>query len=98
MFLLYYLMLGIDGKNTLLVLCSLLFYAYEELVYVFLMAGSIVVNYIFGRYADVKAKWARMTALYMAVIYNLGMLAMFKYADTLVGVGNALLHVEMKRI
>ena len=35
-------------KNGILIVTSLLFYAYGEPVYVFLMIGSTIVNYFFG--------------------------------------------------
>ena len=47
-FLLYYLLPNIRLRNILLVISSLLFYAFGEFIYVFLMIASIILNYIFG--------------------------------------------------
>ena len=45
---LYFIVPGIKGKNTLLIIASLIFYAFGEPIYVLLMIGSIIANYIFG--------------------------------------------------
>ena len=53
-FLLYYIPMpfgeeaGITYRNIILVIASLIFYAFGEPVYVFLMIGSVLINYIFG--------------------------------------------------
>lgn len=44
-FALYYILPGLRARNVLLILASLLFYAYGEPVYVLLMIFSIVMNY-----------------------------------------------------
>ena len=46
-FLLYYLIPSMRAKNVLLIISSLLFYAYGEPVYVFLMIGSASLNYLY---------------------------------------------------
>ena len=47
---LYYLpfIKSIKYKNIILVLASLLFYAWGEPVYVFLMMASVLINWLFG--------------------------------------------------
>ncbi|SER06831.1 alginate O-acetyltransferase complex protein AlgI [Lachnospiraceae bacterium NE2001] len=53
-FILYYLPIpfkgqaGLKYRNAVLVIASLIFYAFGEPVYVFLMIGSVLINYIFG--------------------------------------------------
>ena len=51
-FLLYSVLPSIPVKNGLLIIASLLFYAYGEPKYVLLMIFSIVMNYLFGRLLD----------------------------------------------
>lgn len=46
--LLYFLAPGITWKNVILLIFSLLFYAWGEPVYVVLMILSIFINYVFG--------------------------------------------------
>lgn len=95
-FLLYHVIPGIVGRNALLIGCSLLFYAYGEPLYIFLMVGSIVANYMFGRFVGVGNNWTKRIVLFVSVIFNLGLLIMFKYAGAFVKAGNVLLHMEVK--
>ncbi len=64
-------------RNAVLVLFSLVFYAWGEPVYVLLMLASVVVNYFVGLGIEKKGK----TALVVGLIFNLGVLAVFKYAN-----------------
>ncbi len=64
-------------RNAVLVLFSLVFYAWGEPVYVLLMLASVVVNYFVGLAIEKKGK----TALVVGLIFNLGVLAVFKYAN-----------------
>lgn len=78
---LYRFMPSIRAKNILLLLASLVFYAYGEPVYVLLMIASALCNYLwaralFAKRADTPRKWV----LALAVVQNLGVLAVFKYA------------------
>ena len=69
-------------KNPVLLIFSLLFYAWGEPKYVFLMILTVLVNYILGilieKYQDTKK--AKLF-LSLAVVFSLGSLAYFKYAD-----------------
>lgn len=87
-FLLYYLIPGIRGRNCLLIIASLLFYAYGEPVYVILMIISTLFNYVFGRWIDAREGTVRKGLLAADVILNLGMLGVFKYADMIAGTIN----------
>ena len=69
-------------KNTVLLLFSLVFYAWGEPKYVFLMIATIVAFYLCGlaiEKAQTK-KWKKVWVITSAVI-GLGLLAVFKYAD-----------------
>ncbi|MBR6231243.1 MAG: MBOAT family protein [Lachnospiraceae bacterium] len=77
----YFLVRPLAVKNAVLVLASLLFYAYGEPVYIVLMVVSIVVNYCFGRI--IGAGKHKKAALVTAVVLNLGVLGVFKYAGWL---------------
>lgn len=95
-FLLYYMLPGMKAKNMLLIIASLLFYAYGEPVYVLLMLMSTVLNYLFGRWIDGKQVREKKVILTLNVLLNLGMLGVFKYADMVVGTLNALLGCGLK--
>lgn len=64
-------------QNGLLILASLFFYAYGEPHYVLLMVASILVNY--GCVCLLKKKTGRFPVV-AAVVFNIGMLVLFKYA------------------
>lgn len=79
------------AKNGVLLVASLVFYAWGEPKYVILMIASIIIGYISGlliaTFHDTKWKKLFLTA---SVIINLGFLAYFKYADFFVENFNAL--------
>ncbi len=77
----YFLVRPLAAKNAVLVMASLLFYAYGEPVYILLMVISIVLNYCFGRI--IGAGGHKKAVLIAAVILNLGALGVFKYAGWL---------------
>ena len=70
-------------KNTVLFVCSLVFYSWGEVKLFPVMAALILVNYIAGLGME---KWeqnsrVRMFFLLFSVIISLGMLFFFKYTD-----------------
>ena len=75
-------------KNLLLLIASLIFYAWGEPVYVFLMMFSIVFNYIAGiQMGDLKKLRLyrrRKLVFIFTVAVNIGMLGFFKYADFII--------------
>ena len=87
-FLLYYLLPSMPAKNTLLIISSLLFYAYGEPVYVLLMAGSASLNYLYGLWIGRAGK--KKPVLALAVGTNFLILGIFKYADMLIDTCNRL--------
>ncbi|MBQ6876557.1 MAG: MBOAT family protein [Lachnospiraceae bacterium] len=80
--LLYYLVPGIRLKNAALLLCSLIFYAWGEPLYILLMLYSIFMNYVCGLLMD-KHKKMRRQVLIFGIIINLFLLGFFKYAGFL---------------
>lgn len=98
-FLLHCFLPGIKVKNGLLIIASLLFYAYGEPVYVLLMILSAFLNYLLGRLVGADTRWKK-TGVVSAVILNIGLLAVYKYAGFLAGLLNAtgLLNVPVPKI
>lgn len=73
-------------RNLWLLAFSIIFYAWGEAVFVFLMLASTVVNYFLGLWVERKTEpRARKWALVIAVTLNIGTLVFFKYANFLVG-------------
>ncbi len=77
--LLYYLIPEKHCRNALLILASLVFYAYGEPTVVVLMVISIFANYAFGLMMAGK-KHIRIMGLVFSIIWNLELLCMYKYA------------------
>ena len=74
---------GIRAKNIMLLIASLLFYGYGEPVYVLLMIFSAFANYLFAL-AVGRMEQKKKIILAFAVILNLGLLVVYKYAGFLV--------------
>ena len=68
-------------RNVLLLAASLFFYAWGEPVYILLMVVSILINYMFGCIMErTEGGTKKKFWLITAVVLNLGMLGVFKYA------------------
>ena len=80
-------------RNLVLLLFSLLFYAWGEPKYVFLMLFSITMDFFMGQMvAKSKARNNRKAAkrfLTISIVVNLSILAFFKYADFIIGTINS---------
>jgi D-alanyl-lipoteichoic acid acyltransferase DltB (MBOAT superfamily) len=87
----YFAAPGLRAKNAVLTLASLLFYAWGEPRFVLLMLAMIGFNYLAALAIDARDGAARKLALALALAVNLGLLAVFKYADFAVHTLNALL-------
>ncbi|MFX3631354.1 MAG: MBOAT family protein [Candidatus Pristimantibacillus sp.] len=84
-------------KNTILLIFSLVFYAWGEPRYVVLMLLSIIMNYGYGIWIDRTDNQPRKKVyiLTMAIVANIGILGFFKYANFFVDVMNDLLHTNV---
>lgn len=84
-FILYYIVPN-KFKNSILLVASMIFYAWGGLLYFPLLLVSIIVNYIFGlkidKYKDNKEKDRRI--LIYSIIFNILFLGVFKYSNFLV--------------
>lgn len=81
--LILYLILERFGKNVrgnmVLLLASLIFYAWGEPVYILLLLVSVTVNYGFGILLDREDARGRKLTLALGVLLNIGLLGFFKY-------------------
>jgi alginate O-acetyltransferase complex protein AlgI len=83
---------GLRRRNLWLLIFSILFYAWGEVLFVFLMLGSTLVNYFLGHWVEKETDAARRKwAAGVAIALNIGTLAFFKYANFAVENLNALL-------
>lgn len=78
--LIYFLCPKLVIKNTVLLIFSLLFYAWGEPVYVWLMIGSIIVNWAMG-FAISRARKRGVARLFLVIVlfFNLLILGFYKY-------------------
>ena len=81
-------------KNAILLIVSLIFYAWGEPVYIFLMLFSAVADYFHGLFIEkhrLKTPLKAKLGLLSSIVVNLGLLSFFKYADFLIENVNHLL-------
>lgn len=67
-------------RNAVLIVCSLVFYAWGEPIFIWLLLMSTLLNYLFGRLisADPESRTAKVS-LVLSLVFHLGMLILFKY-------------------
>lgn len=83
-------------RNVLLLAASLFFYAWGEPVYILLMVVSILINYMFGCIMErTEGGTKKKFWLITAVVLNLGMLGVFKYAGFAVESINSIAGTEV---
>ena len=76
-------------RNYLLLVASLFFYSYGEPKFVFVMMGSILVNYIFAlTIVYFKKQKTKKMILLLDIIINVGILFIFKYLDFTIEASN----------
>ena len=79
-------------RNAILFVLSLIFYGWSEPFYIVLMLISTVVDYFNGRMVEKHLpdkKKARRYVIF-SVVFNMGLLGFFKYADWIIGMLNGL--------
>jgi alginate O-acetyltransferase complex protein AlgI len=88
----YFITPTIQAKNVVTLLFSLVFYAWGEPRFVLILLLSIAFNYCAGLLIDTREGSSRRLALAGAVVVNLLMLGVFKYANFITGNLTTLLH------
>ena len=97
LFILLYFTLPFKYKNHILLLFSLIFYAWGEPIYILLMIFSSIVDFINGKniekYKDDNKK--KKFYLIISIIINISLLGFFKYADFFIKVINNILNLDI---
>lgn len=87
-------------KNLVLLVFSLVFYAWGEAVYIILMLASIAVAYVTGIFADKQKEnaspKAALASVIIAVFWNIGLLLFFKYTDFFISNANSMFGFSIK--
>ena len=91
---------GAKTKNVLLLIASIVFYAYGEPVCVFIMLGSCILNYVWalaiGKCLDKEKKGLAKLIVAVSVIQNLAVLGIYKYADFAISTVNLIPGITIK--
>lgn len=86
-------------KNTILIVFSLIFYAWGEPLYVLLMLLSVAVNYALAIGIDTGEPESRRKPRYflliMTIVFNIGMLFVFKYSNFFVDNFNSIMNLKI---
>lgn len=83
------------GKISLLI-SSLIFYAYYNVNYAFIIISSIVVNYLLSHIMICSQKQVlRKFAFAFGLIFNIGLIAYYKYADFMIDNINVLFKTDL---
>ena len=80
-------------KNYVLLVFSLIFYAWGEPVYIILMIFSCLLNYFYALYHD-KVKNKKLLFI-LCIVANLLILGFFKYADFLIDIINSIFRLNI---
>ena len=93
-FFIVYLLVPYKIKNFVLMIFSLVFYAWGEPVYVLLMLFSALFNFIFGLLLE-KISSKKKILLIISVIVNIGLLVVYKYTSFLLGIVNDIFNLSI---
>ena len=95
-----YHILPARARNLFLFAASLVFYAWEEPVYVAIMLFSTVFDYVNGRLLGKEGmkQRTRKLILVLSVTVNIGLLAFFKYTNFIIDTANGIFGVSVSLI
>lgn len=93
-FLIIYFLVPFKLKNFILLIFSLIFYAWGEPIYIGLMVFSSIVDYTNGRMIE---KYPNKKKIFMifSIIVNISLLMFFKYSDFLISNINSLFNISI---
>ena len=92
-----YFLVPLRAKNAVLLIFSLAFYGFGEPIYVFLMIFTVTADYIFGALVqrNLYRKRRAKAVLIISIIFNLGILAYFKYYSFFTEIFSATLGISL---
>lgn len=92
------LFLSTKQSNIWLLTASLLFYAWGEPFFVFLMILSIIVNWLVGMGVGKCEGKLKSLILTLGIVFDLGFLGYYKYAGFVVSLLNRIVHHEIMSV
>ena len=86
-------------QNLILFIGSLIFYAWGEVRYIFIMFASVLVDFVCSNQIE-KNRLTHKTRIYLwiSVFFNLGMLFAFKYSNFFINNLNALFDLSIRNV
>jgi alginate O-acetyltransferase complex protein AlgI len=94
----YFSTSSIVVRNVVLVVSSLIFYAWGQPIWVIFLLGSGIVDYWNGRLIEhFRDSPLKILGLLSTLVFNLGLLATFKYSGFIVDNVNAVLSIHLAR-
>lgn len=100
--LLVYFIAPVSLRNLVLFISSLIFYAWGEPAYIFIMLFSTVFDYLIGRWIGYSKsknnKKVAKFALAISVIGNLSILFLFKYSNLVVDTANSIFNSDLSSL
>ena len=91
---LYYIFKKRVLRNIILCIASLIFYAWGEPSYIFLMVGTILINYFLAILID-KYKHKKKIFMILTIIIDLGLLCLFKYSNFFMDTVNSIFNIKI---
>ncbi len=99
LFLAYFIIKNNAYRRGVLVAFSLIFYAWGEPIYVFLMIGLVLADYCFGLgIKRTRSAWMKKFLLIMAVASNLSVLGVYKYLGFFTETLNYIFNVNLPMV
>ncbi len=99
LFLAYFIIKNNAYRRGVLVAFSLIFYAWGEPIYVFLMIGLVLADYLFGLgIKRTRSAWMKKFLLIMAVASNLSVLGVYKYLGFFTETLNFIFNVDLPMV
>lgn len=81
-FLVLYFIIDRRYKNVLILVSSILFYAWGAPKFIFVILGTTLLDFILVHYMDrMDTDWKRKVMLSISIVVNLGLLVYFKYSN-----------------
>jgi alginate O-acetyltransferase complex protein AlgI len=95
---LYYSTNNLKVRNAILIVFSLIFYAWGEPIWISLLVFSSFIDYLNGLFIDKhKGKALAKIGIVSTLVFNLGLLFTFKYSDFIVENVNLLLGTDFSK-
>lgn len=91
---LYYICKNRTYRNTILVVASLLFYAWGEPKYILMLLCSILLNYVLAIFIE-KSKYKKLIFI-IDILFNISLIFIFKYLNFSIFTINNLFHQQLK--